>query len=67
MKYAIQIRERDPSRVFEGVALLGPPRFVDQLGSSGLECPHRTRKAAQKHADSINSKRNGKIACVIKL
>ena len=67
MKYGIQIRERDQNNVFQGVALFGPARTIDRLGSAGLECPHTTRKAAQEHADDINRKRNGKTACVVVL
>jgi ABC-type proline/glycine betaine transport system ATPase subunit len=67
MKYGIQIRERDPNNVFQGVALFVPARTIDRLGSSGLECPHTTRKSAQEHADAINRKRNGKTACVVVL
>ena len=65
MKYAVEIRERDPNNMFQGVALLGTARRIDQLGSQGLECPHSTRKAAQAHADGINAKRNGKQARVV--
>jgi hypothetical protein len=67
MKYGIEIRERDSSRIFQGVAMFGPSRRIDRLGSAGLECPHTTRKAAQVHADSINLKHNGKSARVVVL
>jgi hypothetical protein len=67
MKYGIQIRERDPNNMFQGVALYGPARTIDRLGSAGLEWPHTTRKAAQEHANAINRKRNGKTACVVVL
>ena len=67
MKYGIQIRERDRNNMFHGVGLLGPARIIDRLGSTGMECPHMTRRAAQEHAYAINRKRNGKVACVVVL
>lgn len=63
MKYALRIR-------VPGL-LHSKPRIVDRLCSEGLECPHTTRKSAERHAEAYNhnARSNGLLqrADVVKL